>query len=64
MELTIRLNLTESRRKKAHKNKLEIAIASMHSDIVLHTLDGDYHLAQLKAKLFLKYNRRLKYLGL
>lgn len=64
MELTIRLNITESRRKKAHKNQLELAIASMHNDIVLHTLNGDYHLAELKAKLFLKYNRRLKYLGL
>lgn len=64
MELTIKLNLLESRRKKAHKKQLEIAIASTHSDIVLHTVNGDYHLAELKAKLFLKYNRRLKYLGL
>ena len=64
MELTIRLNLTESRRKKAHKKQLELAIAGTHSDIVLHALNGDYHLAELKAKLFLKYNRRLKYLGL
>lgn len=64
MELTIRLNLTESRRKKAHKRQLELAIAGTHSDIVLHTLNGDHHLAELKAKLFLKYNRRLKYLGL
>ncbi len=64
MELTIRLNLSESRRKKAHKKQLEIAIAGTHSDIVIHTLNGDYDLAKLKAKLFLKYNRRLKYLGL
>mgnify|MGYP006906264658 FL=1 len=64
MELTIKLNFSESQRKKAHKKQLELAIAGTHSDIVLHTLNGDYHLAELKAKLFLKYNRRLKYLGL
>jgi len=64
MELTIRLNLSESRRKKAHKKQLELAIAGTHNDIVIHTLNGDYNLAKLKAKLFLKYNRRLKYLGL
>ena len=64
MELTIKLNLSESQRKKARKKQLELAIASMHNDIVLHTLNGNYHLAELKAKLFLKYNRRLKYLGL
>ena len=64
MELTIKLNLSESRRKKAHKKQLELAIAGTHNDIVIHTLNGDYNLAKLKAKLFLKYNRRLKYLGL
>ena len=64
MALTIKLNLLESRRKKAHKKYLEIAIASTHSDIVLHVLNGSIKLAKIKSKLFLKYNRRLKYLGL
>jgi len=64
MELTIKLNLSESQRKKAHKKQLELAITETHNDIVSHTLNGNYHLAKLKAKLFLKYNRRLKYLGL
>ena len=64
MELTIKLNLLESQRKKAHKKQLELAIAGTHSDIVVHTINGDLRLAKLKAKLFLKYNRRLKYLGL
>ena len=64
MELTIKLNLLESRRKKAHKNYLETAIAATHSSIVKHVLDGNIKLAKTKSKLFLKYNRRLKYLGL
>ena len=64
MELTIKLNLLESKRKRAHKKELELAVAKTHSDIVLHTLNNECDLAQLKAKLFLKYNRRLKYLGL
>jgi hypothetical protein len=64
MELTIKLNLTESRRKKAHKKYLELAIASTHGNIVTHLLNGDIKLAKIKSKLFLKYNRRLKYLGL
>ena len=37
MELTIKLNLLESKRKRAHKKELELAIAKTHSDIVLHT---------------------------
>lgn len=60
MELTIKLNLSESRRKKAHKKQLELAIAGTHSDIVLHTLNGDYHLAQLKAKLFFKIQSKIE----
>jgi len=64
MELTIKLNLLESRRKKSHKKYLELAIAGTHSDIVAHVLNGNIKLAKTKSKLFLKYNRRLKYLGL
>jgi len=33
-------------------------------NIVTHLLNGDIKLAKIKSKLFLKYNRRLKYLGL
>ena len=52
MELTIKLNLLESRRKKAHKNYLETAIAATHSSIVKHVLDGNVKLAKSKSKLF------------
>jgi hypothetical protein len=61
MELKIKLKLFR-RRRNGHINQLQRAIAATHSDIVKHVLDGDQTKAQLKAKLFLKYNRRLRYI--
>ena len=61
MELTIKLNLLESRRKKAHKNYLAAAIADTHNSIVKDVISGADRLKlNNKARLFLKYNRRLK----
>ena len=61
MELKIKLKLFR-RRRNGHINQLEKAIAATHGDIVKHVLEGDQDKAQLKARLFLKYNRRLKYI--
>ena len=44
-------------------NQLEKAIAVTHGDIVRHVLAEEPDLAKLKARLFLKYNRRLKYIS-
>jgi hypothetical protein len=62
MELKIRLKLFK-KRKNVHINQLEKAIAATHGDIVKHVLEGNQDKAQLKARLFLKYNRRLKYIS-
>jgi hypothetical protein len=61
MELKIKLTLSGSRKRK-HLRTLELAIAEAHCDIVKHVLNQDPELAKLKAKLFLKYSRRFKYL--
>ena len=62
MELKIKLKLFK-RRRNGHINQLEKAIAVTHGDIVKHVLAEEPDLAKLKARLFLKYNRRLKYIS-
>jgi|TARA_R100000541_G_scaffold31463_1_gene40320 hypothetical protein len=61
MELKIKLTLSGNRKRK-HLRTLELAIAGTHCDIVKHVLKNESDLAELKAKLFLKYSRRFKYL--
>lgn len=64
MELAIKLKLIESRRKQAHKKVLEQAIAELHNQIVMCVVTEDFNMAKIKSQLFLKYNRRLKYLSI
>jgi len=65
MELTIKLNLIESRRKKRHIKFLQETIAELNNGIVRDVIKGHLdHSLYNKAKLLKKYNRRLKYLGL
>ena len=65
MELAIKLNLIESRRKKRHIKFLQETIAELNNSIVKDVLNGNDKLKLYnKAKLLKKYNRRLKYLGL
>jgi hypothetical protein len=65
MELTIKLNLIESRRKKRHIKFLQETIAELNNGIVRDVIKGNDKLNLYnKAKLLKKYNRRLKYLGL
>jgi len=64
MELAIKLKLIESRRKRQHKKVLEQAITELHNSIVLYVIEDNYEMAKIKSQLFLKYNRRLKYLSI
>jgi hypothetical protein len=64
MELAIKLKLIESRRKRQHKRILEQAITELHNSIVLYVIEDNYEMAKIKSQLFLKYNRRLKYLSI
>ena len=64
MELAIKLKLIESRRKRQHKRILEQAITNLHNSIVLYVIEDNYEMAKIKSQLFLKYNRRLKYLSI
>ena len=64
MGLTIKLNLLESRRKKAHKKYLETTIARVHGEIVSHVLSEEHKNASNKAILFKKYCRRLNYISI
>ena len=65
MELTIKLNLSESRRRKRHIEFLQETIAELNNSIVKDVLNGNDKLKLYnKTKLLKKYNRRLKYLGL
>lgn len=64
MELAIKLKLIESRRKRQHKKILEQAITELHNSIVLYVIEDNYEMAKIKSQLFLKYNRRLKYLSI
>jgi len=64
MELAIKLKLIESRRKRQHKRVLEQAITELHNSIVLYVIEDNYEMAKIKSQLFLKYNRRLKYLSI
>ena len=64
MELAIKLKLLESQRKQRHKKVLEQAIHELHNNIVLHVVEDDFKMAKIKSQLFLKYNRRLKYLSI
>ena len=65
MELTIKLNLIESRRKKRHIKFLQETIAELNNGIVRDVIKVHLdHSLYNKAKLLKKYNRRLKYLGL
>lgn len=64
MELAIKLKLIESRRKRQHKKILEQAITELHNSIVLYVIEDNYKMAKIKSQLFLKYNRRLKYLSI
>tara|TARA_R100001198_G_scaffold25519_1_gene13295 strand:+ start:2355 stop:2549 length:195 start_codon:yes stop_codon:yes gene_type:complete len=64
MELAIKLKLIESRRKRQHKRILEQAITDLHNSIVLYVIEDNYEMAKIKSQLFLKYNRRLKYLSI
>ena len=64
MELAVKLKLIESRRKRQHKKILEQAITELHNSIVLYVIEDNYEMAKIKSQLFLKYNRRLKYLSI
>ena len=64
MELAIKLKLIESRRKQAHKKVLELAVAELHNQIVVCVIEENFNMAKIKSQLFLKYNRRLKYLSI
>jgi hypothetical protein len=64
MELAVKLKLIESRRKREHKKVLEAAIADLHNSIVTHVIEENFEMAKIKSQLFLKYNRRLKYLSI